>query len=155
MRRPLGVAGPRTSWTGQALVEFAFAILVFLVLLMAIFDFGRGIYMYNGVSQAAREIARAASVNQQATGGGFSPEAQVVVNVQKGLVPGLVVDNPACVASTASSDTGAPTNRRCNESEYIVVTAHSTYKPVSLLGFLGTINLQAKGRIQIPLSQNK
>jgi Flp pilus assembly protein TadG len=140
---------------GQALVEFAFAILVFLLLLMAIFDFGRGIYTYNGVSQAAREIARAASVNQNSFGGGFSPEAQVVINTQKGLVPGLIVDNPACVASTAANPSSAPTNRRCNESEYLVVTAHSSYTPVSLLGFLGTINLEAKGRVQIPLSQNK
>ena len=38
---------------GQALVEFALAITVFLLLMMAIVDFGRGIYMYNGVSQAA------------------------------------------------------------------------------------------------------
>jgi Flp pilus assembly protein TadG len=140
---------------GQALVEFSFAILVFLLLLMAIFDFGRGIYTYNGVSEAAREIARAASVNQNAVGGGFSPEATVVINTQKALVPGLVVDNPACVASTAANDSGAPTNRRCNESEYLVVTAHSTYSPVSLLGFLGTINLEATGRVQIPLSQTK
>jgi hypothetical protein len=48
--------------SGQALVEFSLAFIVFVVLLMAIFDFGRGIYMFNGVSQAAREIARATSV---------------------------------------------------------------------------------------------
>ena len=34
-------------------MEFALAITVFLLLMMAIVDFGRGIYMYNGVSQAA------------------------------------------------------------------------------------------------------
>ena len=51
-----------TRETGQALVEFSLAFIVFVVLLMAIFDFGRGIFMFNGVSQAAREIARATSV---------------------------------------------------------------------------------------------
>jgi Flp pilus assembly protein TadG len=45
---------------GQALVEFSIAIIVFLLLLMAVFDFGRGIYMYNGVSEAARDVARCA-----------------------------------------------------------------------------------------------
>jgi hypothetical protein len=36
-----------------------------------------------------------------------------------------------------------------------VVTAQATYTPVSLLGFLGTIQLESKSRIQVPLSQNK
>ena len=48
---------------GQALVEFSLAVTVFLLLMMAIVDFGRGIYMYNGVSQAAREVARTTSVH--------------------------------------------------------------------------------------------
>lgn len=143
----------QASSGGQALVEFALAIIVFLMLLMAIFDFGRGIYTYNGVSQAAREVARAASVDPGA--GGYTAGVQLVINTQKALVPGLVVDNYKCVASADANDNSGATGRRCAEGEFIVVTAHSSYTPVSLLGFLGTINVQAKSRSQMPLSQTK
>lgn len=145
----------RPPSNGQAIVEFALAIIVFLMLLMAIFDLGRGIYTYNGVSQAAREIARSAAVNQNlAAPGTYSPQTVLVISTQKALVPGLVIDNPKCVASADANDSGG-TATQCKEGEFIEVTAHSSYKSVSLLGFLGTINVQAKSRIQMPLSQNK
>ncbi len=40
---------------GQALVEFSLILIPFLWILMGIVDLGRGIYIYNGVNQAARE----------------------------------------------------------------------------------------------------
>ncbi len=49
---------------GQALVEFALVIPLILLLFMGVFDFGRYIYAYNAVSNAAREGARTAIVNQ-------------------------------------------------------------------------------------------
>lgn len=55
--------GPRRD-KGQSLVEVALALPVFLLLLMALFDFGRVIYAYNTVSEAARNGARVAIVNQ-------------------------------------------------------------------------------------------
>jgi hypothetical protein len=42
---------------GQALVEFSIVLIPFLFLLMGVIDLGRGIYVNNGVTQAAREIA--------------------------------------------------------------------------------------------------
>ena len=137
---------------GQALVEFSLALIPFLLLLLAIFDFGRAIYMYNGVSQAAREIARTASVHHGTSG--YSVEAQDTIAIQQGLVPGLTVLNPRCVESDAADDSTS-TPGPCDENTFIVVTAQATYTPVSLLGFLGTINLEAKSRIQMPLSQNR
>lgn len=137
---------------GQALVEFSLALIPFLLLLMAIFDLGRGIYMYNGVSQAAREIARTASVDQSKTG--YSTDAQATIATQQGLVPGLTVLNPRCVAS-GDADDSVSTPGPCGQDTYLVVTAQASYTPVSLIGFLGTINLEAKSRIQVPLSQNK
>jgi Flp pilus assembly protein TadG len=46
------------SRRGQSLVEFALVLPVLIVVLMAIFDFGFGIYTYNVLSNAAREGAR-------------------------------------------------------------------------------------------------
>ena len=85
----------RTRQRGQALVEFSLSIVIFLVLMMAIIDLGRGIYMFNGVSQAAREIARVASVHPGTVFGG--PEITAVVNTQKGLIPNLGDPTFSCV----------------------------------------------------------
>lgn len=59
------MSGPRRrAPRGQALVEFAVVIPFFLVLLFGIFDVGRAVYAYNSVTNAAREGARLAIVNQ-------------------------------------------------------------------------------------------
>ena len=60
MRR---LTASRDRQRGQALVEFSLTIIIFLVLMMGVVDFGRAIYQYNGVSQAAREIARTTAVH--------------------------------------------------------------------------------------------
>ena len=73
----------RRGERGQALVEFSLAIVVFLVLLMAVFDFGRAIMQYNGVAQAAREIARVTAVHEGTdftTTAGRSPETSAPVS---------------------------------------------------------------------------
>ena len=77
---------------GQALVEFSLALIPFLFMLMAVIDLGRGIYTNNGVAQAAREIARAASVHQCAgpcTSATWSAEITEAFNAQRAMIPGL------------------------------------------------------------------
>lgn len=54
---------------GQSLAEFALVIPVLLLLFMGILDFGRAIYAYNTLSNAAREGARVAIVDQTVTSG--------------------------------------------------------------------------------------
>ncbi|MDT5113988.1 MAG: hypothetical protein QOE20_5878 [Mycobacterium sp.] len=46
------------------MVEFALVIPIFLLLLVAIFDLGRAVFAYNTLTNAAREGARLAVVNQ-------------------------------------------------------------------------------------------
>jgi len=65
IRRPAvrrGARGGRGRALGQALVEFAFVLPVFLLMLFGLLDFGRFVYMNSVLSQAAREGARVASV---------------------------------------------------------------------------------------------
>lgn len=52
---------------GQALAEFALAIPLVLLLLVAVFDVGRAVFAYNAITNAAREGARLAIVNQDVT----------------------------------------------------------------------------------------
>jgi len=49
---------------GQALVEFALVIPIFLLLLVAIFDLGGAVFAYNTLTNATREGASLAIVNQ-------------------------------------------------------------------------------------------
>ena len=52
----------RGTEVGQALVEFTFVLPLFLVLLFALVDFGRGFYAWLLITNASREGARAAAV---------------------------------------------------------------------------------------------
>lgn len=49
---------------GQTLVEFALVLPVLMLVVLGIFDLGRGVYAYNTVANAARTGARIAAVNQ-------------------------------------------------------------------------------------------
>jgi Flp pilus assembly protein TadG len=49
---------------GQALVEFAFVLPILILLMVGIFDFGRAVYAFNTVNNAAREGVRLAIVDQ-------------------------------------------------------------------------------------------
>lgn len=52
---------------GQTLVEFALILPIFILLLVGIFDFGRAIYGYNIVNNAAHEAVRVGIVDQNLT----------------------------------------------------------------------------------------
>jgi Flp pilus assembly protein TadG len=48
---------------GQAVAEFALVLPVFLLLVLALFDFGRVVYAQNAITQGARAATRLASVS--------------------------------------------------------------------------------------------
>ena len=135
----------RRASRGQALVEFSLTVMIFLVLLMGIFDFGRAIFMYNGVAQAAREIARVTSVHPGATLGG-STETAAVVSTQKNLVPNLGNPTYKCVAIDNTNVAGD-----CKPQEHAVkVTISAVYTPVTpILSFLGDITLKSSSSAKI------
>ena len=68
---------------GQALVEFALALPVFLVLLVGIFDLGHVVWANDAMASAAREAARYAMVR----GGSQSNACQVGPPADPGSVP--------------------------------------------------------------------
>lgn len=63
LRRPV----VRPVRDGQSLVEFALVLPLILLLIMGVVDFGRGIFAFNEVSNAAREGGRTGIVNQTLT----------------------------------------------------------------------------------------
>ncbi|SRR5258706_9454253 len=151
--------GSRRS--GQALVEFAVAIIPFLMLLMAIVDLGRGIYMLNGTSEAAREIARVTSVHPADSSGvlGSSPQAAAVIATQRGLIPNLTI-NPAvditCVdyldqVLPVSKCYSGVVNLDTDAGNYIRVHLTAPFVPMTpLVSAFGTHIFDSTSRIQVP-----
>lgn len=133
---------------GQAMVEFALAFLVFVVMAMGILDFGLGIYKYNGVSQAAREIARVASVHQGSLTLGVSPQINAVVATQQKLVPGL--GSPSFSCTDVNGATQSLKAGHCPNNAYVTVTVSSPYRPATpLLAFLGSFTLEGTSSAQV------
>jgi hypothetical protein len=141
----------RVRERGQAVVEFSMTIVIFLVMIMVIVDLGRGIYMYNGVSEAAREIARVTSVHQGATFGSSS-EITEVIDIQKGLIPNLGNPTFACVDMTDT--VVALDGGRCRgggEGNRVRVTIAAPYRPISpILSLIGTWTMQSTSSLEIP-----
>ena len=135
----------RRPGRGQALAEFALVLPLFVLFLMIVFDFGRGIYVYNGLSEAAREIARTSIVNDQNVLGA-SVATQRTVTTQTALVPGLRVVSYSCLEYDGSSSSDNP----CASGDLVQVTVASTYTPITLLGIGGSFDLTASSSLQVP-----
>lgn len=140
----------RAQQRGQALLEFALTIIVFLVLVMGVLDFGSAIYRFNGVSQAAREIARVTSVHPCAGATpcvpGSSDQTLAVVNTQKGLIPGLTDLKIKCI-----DETGVEVTKPCDFSKHSVrVTITAPYRPITpLLALTGEWIMKGSSSAQI------
>ncbi len=144
MRRP-------SRQEGQGLVEFSLTIVIFLVILMGVVDFGMAVYKFNGVSQAAREIARVTSVHPCVAPDaltcvpGGSAETAAVVAVQKNLVPALGDPDFKCVDAAGTEVTP------CDFSKHsVLVEIVAEYRPVTpLLGLTGQWDMKGSSSAQI------
>jgi len=143
---------------GQALVEFALAVIPFLILLMAVIDLGRGIYMLNGTSEAARDIARATIVHLTDASGtvGLSDETAQTIATQEGLVPGLEVDPNSDIECVDAYDTvqnpklGNQENCTLGE-DFIRVHVYSDFAPITpIVSMFGSHTFESISRMQIP-----
>ena len=124
----------------------ALVLIPFLLLLFGIVDLGRGIYAYNGVAEAARELARVTSVHA-GDPLGSSAETAAVLATQYALIPGLEAPVFACVDITgvaADDDPCLPGNR-------VRVSVSAPFQPVTpLLLVLGTMTIESASSMQIP-----
>jgi hypothetical protein len=143
------MASLRAAWgrggeAGQGLVEFSLAITIFLVLVMGTVDLGRAVYQFNGVSQAARELARVASVHPGGTLGSSSQSTSTLA-AQRGLVPGLGTPAYACIDIAGAAVTGP-----CNGGNWVRVTITSSFIPVTpLAGLIGNVTLTSSASAKV------
>lgn len=139
--RPVRGARPR----GQGLVEFALGITVFLTLFIGLVDLARAAYMYNGISDAARQLARVASVHPGTTLGS-SPESGAEAINERGLVPGLTVTSYTCVDLA-----GATVSGTCHPGSWVRVSVRTSFNPVlPLLSAFGpfTVSTTSSAKIE-------
>ena len=145
---------PRRDGTqGQALVEFSLVLIPFLILLMAVFDLGRAIYMMNGTAEAAREIARVTSVHPWSGTRdlGNSSQAQDVIATQRGLIPGLSIAPSTDITCVDVTDTVVP-DAQCDRADrFVKVRVQATFTPITpLVSMFGSHTLESYSRIDIP-----
>jgi Flp pilus assembly protein TadG len=130
---------------GQAIVEFSLAIGVFLMLMIGVVDLGRAIYVHNGLSEAAREIARRTIVYPGMTLGS-SLESLDTVAIQQGIVPGMGTPAYDCVDVMGTATGHIP----CTRGDYVRVTVTASYSPSMFLGLGGPLTLSSSASMQIP-----
>jgi Flp pilus assembly protein TadG len=114
---------------GQALMEFALVIPIFLLIVVALFDLGRAVFAYNTLTNAAREGARFAIVNQ------YQP---YIVARAKSATQIVELDDPSVsvtfwqVATDGTPDTTLP---QCIDRVAVgclaVVKFEATYRPIT------------------------
>jgi len=85
--------------SGQSMVEFAVLAPVFFMLLLGTIDLGRAVYIYNSISDAAREGARAAIPFDTP----LPTNAQVVAAVQSKLGGGFTLSSDPCSGQPVTS----------------------------------------------------
>jgi Flp pilus assembly protein TadG len=156
---------------GQALVEFALIVPIFILMLLGLFDIGRAVYDFNTISNASREAVRVAIVDQDCT---FIENQAINRAVSLGLAPvqvDIYIWDPEAADSGDFTSASAIANHRqpcgvptpanapntCRQSNteatiivgcVVEVTIHYQYTPATpIIGnLIGTIDMTATTR---------
>ena len=135
---------PREPSRGQSLVEFALVLPLFVLLLFGILDFGRAVLAYNSISNAAREGARTAIVNQRVSdiqGRAVDQATGVQLASTDVRIAFRESSNPNNV-SNVCQQSGTPAPRVGCVAVVTVRTVYQAATPV-IGGLVGTICMQS------------
>jgi Flp pilus assembly protein TadG len=118
---------------GQALVEFALALIPMLLVIFGTFDGGRAVFDYNSLAESARQANRLAIVDQDTTA--IKDRA-----IEYASSLGLSTSNvTVCfkTATTTQRDCSKPSQDDCSSNLQIgclaIVTSTTAFKPVTPL----------------------
>lgn len=145
----------RRQGRGQTLAEFALVIPIFLLVLMGLFDVGRLVFVYNGLTNAAREGARLAIVNQDGT--------RIVQRAQAMAFGVGLTSTPANIVAFYRQNpdpTDVQTNEPCDNSDdehaiavgcIAVVETEATWQAITpIIGnVMGPISMTARSELPI------
>ncbi len=130
---------------GQSLVEFALGITIFVTLMIGLVDLARAAFLYNGVADASRELARVTSVHPGTTLG-TSTETTDATTSEQGIVPGLTVTSFDCIDIAGSAVT-----LECKPGDWVKVSVSTSFYPIMpLLSSFGpfTFSTASSAKIQ-------
>ena len=125
MTRPSRSARRRRR--GQALVEFALVIPIFLLVMVAMFDLGRAVFAYNTLTNAAREGVRLAIVNQ---------DTASIIARAKSQTAIVELSNPSVDISFKQVDADGTMGGNCSPVAVgcvAIVNFEATYRPITPL----------------------
>lgn len=121
------LAGRRHRPKGQGLAEFALVLPLFLLLFMVVVDFGSAVFTYNSLTNAAREGARLAIVNQD--------KPSVISRAEHQVAIAEITAPNVTVNFYQQGDDGAPdTSSTCSPAAVgclAVVSFEATYHPLT------------------------
>jgi Flp pilus assembly protein TadG len=132
----------KTKTNGQSLVELAIVLPLLLLIVMGIFDLGRGVFYYSAIHNAAREGARYGAIDHCDTAG----IRNAATSMTGSLGDHLTVDEPTKYYVDG-------------ELSRIVVTVRYEFEAITPLvgAFLGengriTLESQARQLIELPVA---
>jgi hypothetical protein len=130
---------------GQALVEFALVFPLIMLLIFGVVDFGRAIFAYNTLSEAARQANRLAIVDQTVT-----DVQSRATQAAPGVAFSLPNDVQVCFKSADSvdKDCDLPNTDACSTIEIgclAFVTAKTQFQPLTpvISSLIGRLNLSS------------
>ena len=121
------LAARRRRASGQGLVEFALVFPIFLLLFLALLDLGSAVFTYNSLTNAAREGARLAIVNQD--------QASIMLRAKNASAIAEINDPSVKVDFYQQKTDGTPdTSKTCSPVAVgclAVVSFQATYNPLT------------------------
>jgi Flp pilus assembly protein TadG len=126
MRRPARTSAHRRR-RGQALVEFALVIPIFLLIFVGLFDLGRAVFAYNTLTNAAREGVRLAIVNQDSAS--IIARAKSMTAIVELSDPSVDIDFYQVDSDGSQGGVCSPVAVGC----VAVVSFETTYQPITPL----------------------
>lgn len=137
---------------GQVLVEFTLSVLVFLILLFGIMEFGRALYIHHTVSIAARMGARYAVVRAPGCNAAISgcPVSQTSMTTYiESIAPNLKPSNLTVSLSYQTGNNSCPAGTNPNTSPGCAVQVAVNYRFVWLFSFLPTTTMSSTSQMII------
>lgn len=135
LRRP-----SRRTHRGQAIVEFALVLPLFVLIIFGLVDLGRAVYVNNSLAEAAREGARYGSVQARAYDATRRAAVADWIEDQMEAVPNPVVTVECTPSSPALG---------CTVNDILVVTVSSDLEMITPLigGIVGPLALEGRSEV--------
>jgi len=125
---------------GQALVEFALVIPIFVLLIFGLVDLGRAVFISNSLSEAARDGARYGSV-----------QARAFDDTTRGEVADWVEDRLSAVPSPTVTVTCTPASPAfgCTVNDILVVVVQADIEMITpIIGqIVGPLSLEGRSEV--------